>query len=184
MRTYKCLQNNNFILNEFSIVPIRDSDRYKILKIRNEQLYHLRQQVPLTVEIQDAYFKTIVAGLFQEEKPAQLLFTFLRNGEFVGYGGLVHINWIDHHAEISFIMETELEAEHFHFYWKTFLSLIEKIAFKELKFHKIFTYAFDLRKHLYLVLEECGFKKEAVLSEHCYIDEKYLDVIIHTKYHE
>jgi hypothetical protein len=34
-----------------------------------------------------------------------LLFSFLKNGECIGYGGLVHINWIDQNAEISFMID-------------------------------------------------------------------------------
>jgi RimJ/RimL family protein N-acetyltransferase len=55
------------------------------------------------------------------------------------------------------------------------------VAFQELKLHKIFTYAFDLRPHLYSTLEKCGFYEEARLKEHCFFDGKYIDVIIHRK---
>ena len=80
--------------------------------------------------------------MFEQEKPNQLLFSFLENGKFIGYGGLVHINWLDKNAEISFVMKTELEKEYFSIYWSNYLSLIEKVAFETLNFHKIFTYAF------------------------------------------
>ena len=54
----------------------------------------------------------------------------------LGYGGLVHINWIDKNAEISFIMNTSLEKEHFNFHWKMYLSLVEQVAFDELSYIK------------------------------------------------
>lgn len=181
MRVYKCLDAIIFKANSFHIEPIRDQDKYAILGIRNEQLYHLRQSEPLTKEKQEYYFATVVSDLFQQDKPGQLLFSFFHENQFVGYGGLVHINWIDKHAEISFIMKTELEKEHFAAFWTNYLQLIEKVAFEELKFHKIFTYAFDLRPHLYPVLLDSGFKEEARLSEHCFFDGKYLDVLIHSK---
>lgn len=181
MRVYKCLDTNVFKTNSFHIEPIRDEDKYEILKIRNEQLYHLRQSEPLTTDKQENYFATVVAGLFEIEKPNQLLFSFFRNNEFVGYGGLVHINWIDKNAEISFIMKTELEKESFAEFWSNYLQLIEQLAFEELKFHKIFTYAFDLRPLLYEVLLNCDFKEDARLKEHCCFDGKYLDVLIHSK---
>jgi len=111
-----------------------------------------------------------------------LLFSFFYKKEFVGYGGLVHINWIDKNAEISFIMKTEMEKEYFNTFWRNFLKLIEKVAFHELRFHKIFTYAFDLRSHLYIALEAAGYKEEARLKEHCLFNKKYYDVVIHTKY--
>ena len=77
----------------------------------NEQIFHLRQFEPLTKIKQDLYFTNIVSKLFKEEQPNQILFSFLKNGECIGYGGLVHINWIDRHAEISFIINTILDNE-------------------------------------------------------------------------
>ena len=180
-RHYKILNNSFFKKDFFSLIPIRDEDKYAILKIRNEQLYHLRQAEPLTVDKQEHYFATVIAGLFELEKPNQLLFSFFENGEFIGYGGLVHINWIDKNAEISFVMKTELEKEYFAKYWSGFLQLIEKVAFEELNFHKIFTYAFDLRPHLYEVLESCGFKEDARLKEHSFFNGRHLDVVYHAK---
>jgi RimJ/RimL family protein N-acetyltransferase len=93
----------------------------------------------------------------------------------------VHINWKDRYAEISFIINTALEKDYFQLHWTTYLSLIEQVAFEGLKLHKIFTYAYDLRPHLYKVVEAAGFKQEARLKEHCFIDGNYFDVVIHSK---
>ena len=73
------------------------------------------------------------------------------------------------------------DRDNFAKYWSNYLKLIEKLAFEELNFHKIFTYAFDLRPHLYPVLESCGFKEEARLKEHCLFDGQFLDVVYHAK---
>ena len=135
MRKYKILKTNVFEKNGFRIEPIRDEDKYAILQIRNEQLYHLRQTEPLTREKQEHYFATVVSNLFEVERPDQLLFSFFENNEFIGYGGLVHINWIDKNAEISFVMKTELENENFLKYWSNYLNLLDKVAFEELNFH-------------------------------------------------
>lgn len=181
MRNYKCLSVSKLESNGFHIESLRDEDKYEIMDIRNQQIYHLRQNEPLTKEKQEHYFATVVAGLFEQEKPSQLLFSFFENGNFIGYGGLVHINWVDKNAEISFVMKTELEKDSFAKYWSNYLKLIEKLAFEELNFHKIFTYAFDLRPHLYPVLESCGFKEEARLKEHCLFDGQFFDVVYHAK---
>jgi RimJ/RimL family protein N-acetyltransferase len=181
MNSYKCLKSNLFSRNEYLLVPIRYEDRLEIMKWRNEQIYHLRQSRPLTIQDQDNYFNTIINQLFELEKPNQLLFSYLENDTCIGYGGLVHINWIDKNAEISFVMNTKLEKDMFKFHWGTFLQLLENIAFNELNFHKIFTYAFDLRPHLYEVLESNNYLKEAVLNEHCFFNKKFIDVIIHSK---
>ena len=90
---YQCLDNNEYTLEGYSLVPIRLKDRYKIMQWRNEQMFHLRQKKELTVEDQDAYFKKIVSKLFDQDKPKQILFSLLKDKECIGYGGLVHIDW-------------------------------------------------------------------------------------------
>ena len=181
MRNYKCLSIFKFESDNFHLEPIREENKYEILEIRNQQLYHLRQAELLTKEKQENYFSNVVASLFEQEKPNQLLFSFFENDKFIGYGGLVHINWVDKNAEISFVMKTELEKQRFDEIWGKYLILLEKVAFDNLNFHKIFTYAFDLRPHLYKALEFSGFKEEARLKEHCFFENKYLDVVYHCK---
>jgi RimJ/RimL family protein N-acetyltransferase len=182
-RAYLALKKQVFTNGHFQIVPIRDIDQLDIMKWRNEQIYHLRQNKPLTELDQNYYFENIIANLFNQERPNQILFSYVENGKcIIGYGGLVHINWEDQHAEISFIMKTELEKEYFSFHWSTYLKLIEEVAFKELKLHKIYVFAFDLRPHLYDVLVQNEYVKEAELKEHCYFNQKYKSVIIHSKW--
>jgi len=181
MNTYKELEKQEFAEGKWSIVPIRYDDRFLIMKWRNEQVYHLRQNRPLTEKDQEEYFSNTIVQLFEQDQPSQLLFSYLENGICVGYGGLVHINRVDKHAEISFIMNTELEQEFFQEHWCTFLRLVEQIGFGELRLHKMYTYAYDIRPLLYKPLEEMGYKKDAVLEDHCLFKGGYKDVIIHSK---
>lgn len=183
MRTYKCLSQQVFQDGAFSLVPIRDEDKYCIMQWRNEQIYHLRQAKPLIQEDQENYFKNVVAELFNETKPKQILFSYLENGVCIGYGGLVHINWIDKNAEISFLTKTERNenVELFEKDWSCYLPLLENVAFNALNLHKISTYAFDLRPHLYSTLEKMKYRKEAILREHCFFSGIFIDVIIHSK---
>lgn len=181
---YKALKRNRIESDVYSLIPIRYEDRFAIMRWRNEQIYHLRQDQPLTEADQENYFQNIVANLFGQEKPNQILFSYLEDGKCIGYGGLVHINWKDKNAEISFIMDTTLEKEYFHKHWGIYLGLIEQVAFQELSLHKIYTYAFDLRSHLYEAVEAVGFKREAVLKDHCFFEGRYKDVVIHSKIHK
>lgn len=181
MRAYKCLDEQIFETAVFKIVPVRFEDRLNIMQWRNEQIYHLRQSKPLTLEDQDNYFNNVVEKLFDQQQPNQVLFSFLKEGICVGYGGLVHINWLDKNAEISFIMETKFEKDYFDHFWSAYLSLIEQVAFEKLKLHKIFTYAFDIRPHLYPSLINSGYNKDASLREHCFFDGDFKNVIIHSK---
>jgi hypothetical protein len=177
VNSYKVLNNQIFFIDSFSIVPIRYEDRMAILKWRNEQIYHLRQDKPLTELDQDNYFNNVVNKLFDQDRPNQILFSYLENDVCIGYGGLVHLNWYDKTGEISFVMDTNLEKDHFEFHWKTFLKMIEKTAFMELDLKKIYTHAYDLRPLLYSALEKQNFIKEKT-----YTDIDGNKVIIHSKY--
>lgn len=183
MTHYKVLDSKQeFSNNNFRLVPIRMQDRWEIMKWRNEQIYHLRQNKPLTEEDQNKYFLQVVGKLFDQEQPNQILFSLLEGETCIGYGGLVHINWVDRNSEISFIMNTELESTRFEEVWLEYLKLLDLVAFDTLGFHKIYTYAFDLRPHIYPIFESAGFVKDAVLKEHCLFNGRYLDVVIHAKF--
>ena len=181
-KEYKCLKNQIYVKDQFKLEPIRSIDRFQILKWRNEQVYHLRQNGLLTADQQNSYFQNTVSLLFHENQPKQILFSFLKNDVCIGYGGLVHINWIDKHAEISFVMDTALEQDFFEENWLTYLNLIELVAFDDLNLHKIFTYAFDLRPHLYKALELSGYQETARLKEHCFFNNQFVDAVIHAKF--
>ena len=181
MRVYKALKKQEFKTGDYCLTPLRNEDRFEIMQWRNEQIYHLRQSETLTREKQDDYFNTTVASLFFAEEPNQLLFSFLQAKDCIGYGGLVHINWIDRNAEVSFIMNTRLEEESFSKNWSMFLKCLEQLAFGELQFHKIFIYAFDVRPHLYDVLELNGYFQDARLKDHCLFKGDFKDVLIYSK---
>jgi RimJ/RimL family protein N-acetyltransferase len=178
---YRALQQQVYSNNIFSIVPIRFEDRMDILKWRNEQIFHLRQNKILTSKDQDEYFETVIRKQFDQLSPDQILFSFLEQNVCVGYGGLVHINWIDRNAEISFILNTIYEQDFFSYYLSVFLELIERVAFIDLNFHKIYSYAFDVRPHLYNILELAGYEKDAILKDHCFFNGQFKDVVIHFK---
>ena len=171
-------------MGDYSIVPLRYEDRFSIMKWRNEQIYHLRQARPLNEDDQQRYFDNVISKLYDNPNPDQILFSYLEKGVCIGYGGLVHINWIDRNGEISFIMDTQLEAEHFAEHWSNYLTMLKAVAFDDLGLHKIYTYAFDLRPHLYSMLEANGYKREATLKEHCLFNGEYKDVVLHALWND
>jgi RimJ/RimL family protein N-acetyltransferase len=180
MQEYKCLNNQVFSNDKYSLVPIRFEDQYDIMQWRNEQIYHLRQVKPLTKEDQIAYFENVVAKLFHQEQPNQILFSYLEGDRCIGYGGLVHINWIDKNAEVSFIMDTRLEFDYFRFHWNNYLQLLKRVAFDSLNLHKTYVYAFDLRPHLYTALDEAGYFFDCRLKDHCFYNNEFKDVVIYS----
>ena len=179
--SYKVLSKSKFSLNGFNIIPLRMRDRFLIMKWRNEQLYHLRQKKKLNEKDQENYFNEVVNGLFEKDYPIQILFSFVHSKKCVGYGGLVHIDWENKNAEISFVMDTSLEKIHFKNYWGVFLKLIEKVAFEEIKLNKIYIYSYNLRPQLYEVTDNNFYILEAKLKEHIFYDGNYVDVNIHSK---
>ena len=180
--SYQCLKVQEYKKNEFSLVPIRLKDRYKIMQWRNEQIDHLRQTIPLTKEKQDEYFNTVVLSLFNKEDPEQILFSFLKNEVCIGYGGLVHIDWTNKTAEISFIMNTAFEEDNFVDFWLIYLNLIEQVAFLHLQMSKIFTYSYEIRPKLYKVMELTGYKEEKRIKNVLQIKGKTIDALIYSKW--
>jgi RimJ/RimL family protein N-acetyltransferase len=184
MRCYKVLKKQIFSHGKYKLIPIRNDDRFDIMKWRNEQIYHLRQKSLLTIKMQDNYFKNTISPLFNQEFPTQILFSFMFEEKCIGYGGLVHINWKDMNAEVSLVLNAEFNNHFFIETWTKYLSLLKTIAFKDLNLYKIFTYAFDIRPKLYKALENSGFTEESRLKEHCNINGKFLDVVYHSCFNQ
>ena len=65
--------------------------------------------------------------------------------------------------------------------WLSFLKMVQQVAFNELNFKKIYTYAFDLRKNLYLILEECDFIFESRIKQNYLFKGTYIDSVIYSK---
>jgi len=181
MNTYKILHKQSYRSNEYSIVPIRMEDRQAIMLWRNEQMYHLRQSKPITEEEQNYYFNTVILPLFTQDKPEQLLFSFLKDENCIGYGGLVHINWDKQNAEVSFLIATHLEKDFLKECMTIFFGLIEEVAFVELGLHKLYTYSYDVRPHIYPLIEANGFIRKKVLPRQLRSGSVFTDVIIHEK---
>lgn len=167
---------------QYKLIPIRYEDQHAIRQWRNEQIAILRQKEELTEEKQAWYFKNVVDALFEQDKPGQILFSFLENDQLIGYGGLVHIDWESRNAEVSFLTETKRnsDAKLFISDWCNYLEILKKLAKQELGFSKIYTYAYDIRPNLYTALDSSGFIEEARLKDHVVIDNEAKDVLIHS----
>lgn len=169
---------------DYTLVPIRNEDKFAIMDWRNSQVDILRQKNILTREIQEKYFQNTVDNLFKINKPDQLLWSYLYKNELIGYGGLVHIDWDARNGEISFLLDTEHNnnPDIFKKDWEIFLHLIEEIAFLELKFHKIYTYAYNIRNYYFEVMYKCGYALEGRFKEHVSINGKQEDVLFLSKF--
>jgi len=178
MDRYNCLKENEFRDDKgYALRPVRMEEREKIRNWRNSQIDLLRQDVPISEKEQERYFQEEVAPLFEMERPPQLLFSFYHRGELIGYGGLTPVDWRYGRSEVSFLLDPERKG--FDEEFRAFLSLIRRIAFEELKLHRLMTESYAFRKELHEILEDCGFVREGVLREHVYKRGGWVDSYIH-----
>lgn len=179
---FNCLKNKTFTYNSYKIISIRKEDIYKIREWRNDQMNILRQKKILTNEDQDNYYKSSIVPMFNKKQPEQILFSFIENNLCIGYGGLVHINWLDKKAEVSFLVDTKRTKE-LSIYtnnFQAFLTLIKIVAFDKLNFNRIYTETYDIRSYHIDILQKSGFILEGRLRENVFIHNKPIDSLIHS----
>ena len=181
MNHYKALSQQSFESGSLRLVPIREEDKYLIMEWRNEQMFHLRQNKKLSRTDQKHYFKTVVRPLYSQEKPEQMLFSLLEEDACIGYGGLVHLDWNKLEGEVSFLMNTGLESNRFEELWSKFLKMLNVVAFDQIALARIFTFAYDLREHLYPPILENNFKLARRIPNVLRESNRSYDVLIHAK---
>lgn len=180
---YVCLRRERYESGPLAVIPVREADMELIRVWRNEQMRVLRQSQPLSPEDQRRYFRDVVLPTFEQPQPPMLLFTYLLEDRPVGYGGLVHIDWENRRAEISFLLETARSREdadgEYARLFSCFLDFMKHIAFDELGLNRLYTETFDIRPLHVRVLEKNGFRPEGRMRQHVRIDGRFVDSLIH-----
>lgn len=178
---YAILQQQEFQKGKLHLVPLRKEDIFLIMRWRNEQLDILRQKKPLTEKEQAQYYLEKIVPSSFEKYPEQILFSLLVEDQCIGYGGLVHIDWENRRAEVSFLLNTDIKesSKLFATYFSSYLEIIQTIAFQELKLHKLTTETFDIRPQLPTLLEKNGFLLEGRCKEQIKIRKKFVDSLLH-----
>ncbi len=181
MRYYKCLTQNHYSYNDYQLLPIRKQDIMLIKDWRNAQIDVLRQKEPLTEQGQREYFEKIIWPSLAEERPLQVLFSFLKKDTCIGYGGIVHINWEDKRGEVSFLLNPERVGDQrvYREDFLVYLRLLKEVAYGDLGFHRLTGETFDIRPFHVAILEEAGFCLEGRMKRHVYLNGAYLDSLIH-----
>ena len=192
-KSYNCIPDfKNYSNKDVMILPLKYEHRIKIMNWRNEQLFHLRQKNILDINDQDLYYSNVIRPLFNENKPNQLLFSILYQNNLVGYGGLVHLNWIDKNCELSFLVKTNILDEHeknfdsaeiktkYQIIFSDFILCMKEITFNHLKFNRLFTETYSVRKNHLKILEMNQFKFEGNQREKVLISGKYIDSYFHS----
>jgi|TARA_B100001059_G_scaffold13776_1_gene11129 RimJ/RimL family protein N-acetyltransferase len=180
--SYIALKNSVFTKDKYKIVPIRVQDMESIRIWRNNQMDVLRQKKEISFKNQINYFNNTIKPLFKSVHPEQLLFSFLKNSQLIGYGGLVHISWADKRAEISFLVDSKRSEKNTIYCedFQIFIELMKELCFDEMKFNRLFTETYAFRTFHISILERAGLIKEGRLRQHIYEKNKYYDSIYHS----
>jgi len=179
---YTALNKNVFRIGEYKIVPILLKDIEYIRIWRNAQMDVLRQKKELSSDDQVQYYKNVVKPLFVEEQPRQLLFSYFKNSELIGYGGLVHISWPDKRAEMSFLLNNTRVANNVQYGEDlcNFIEMMKDLCFTQLKFNRLYTETYEFRTAHISVLESAKLQEEGRLRQNILERGIYFDSIIHS----
>jgi RimJ/RimL family protein N-acetyltransferase len=116
----------------------------------------------------------------EQEEPSQILLALEEDGELIGYGGIVHINWPDLRGEVSFLTRPERSTgAQLREDWLAFLEMLTTIARESLGFHKLTTETYEIRSDLIQTLEQSGFELEGVLTAHHRIGSSWVNSHAH-----
>lgn len=178
---YLCLKTNCYEdADGYQLVAIRREDIELIRQWRNAQLDVLRQKNVISSHEQEEYFNQSVWPLFQEEKPKQLLFSLLFQGGCIGYGGLTHIDWQSSRAELSFLVNPTRRQDPYHYKrdFDHFLAFLYRVAFEDLRLHRLLAETYAYREETIDILENFGFKREGILREHVLKRNQWVDSVM------
>ena len=150
------------------------------MKWRNEKKAELRQSAPLPALEQKNYFEKVVKPSLSQKQPELILLRFTFENILIGYGGLVHIDWTNQRAEVSFLLDTERGKDTFQYGrdCSIFLNLLMKCSFDALDLNKISTYSYSQRAFHVNAVEASGFRREGVLREDTKVDGQWVDAVI------
>jgi len=164
---YACMTRPTVTSGAFSLSAVEPEHIEAIRQWRNAQLDVLRQSVEIGPDDQIAYYRKHVWPDKTSKTPAQILLIYCQGARPIGYGGLVHISWEHKYAEVSFLLDPELEREPITRadLFLTFLGLLQTVAFGDLRFDWIFTETYSKRIRHIETLEKAGFVRDGRLRD-------------------
>ncbi len=164
------------IYKDYGIRELRRQDLSLIKDWRNKQMDILRQNQKLTNDDQDRYWERISFG-----NQERLLAIVDETGDLIGYGGLVHVDYVSQKGEISFLLDPKLSEsdEEFLGIFTGFVKHMLNVGFGDMNMNRVVTETYVFRKRIILALEKIGFRKEGVLRENVYKKGHYYDSVLH-----
>jgi hypothetical protein len=180
--TEKINKSHTLESNHIQLEAVDKTQIEQIRVWRNKQISVLRQDTLISKEEQIEYFERFVFPEYSSKEPKQILLSIKRGKNFIGYGGMVNINWQTQESEISFLLSPELseKKEQYSTIFSEFLNLIIHLASQK-SIKKLFTETFDFRVHHIGILEKAGFNQKEKLLNRKIVDNQMINSIIHER---
>lgn len=152
-----------------------------IRRWRNAQIDVLRQSAPISPTQQAEYYAREIWPSKDAAEPNNILLIYLKDGEPIGYGGLVHIAWEQRQAEVSYLLDPTVprSEEENGVLFARFLQLIKVLAFEDLRLARLHTETYAMRHSHIATLEACGFKREGRRRHHVRVAGRPTDALLH-----
>ena len=178
---YACLSQQEIRHGDRTLRTLQPELAETLRHWRNAQIDILRQNTPLSADDQQRYFQQVVIPQFTQAEPDQVLFSYWQQEQLIGYGGLVHINWMDRRGEVSILLSPDRSARTATHAADVlaFLPLIAAAGFRLLGLERLTSEAWDLRPHHIAAIEAFGFVREGTLRQHHLHNGRRIDALCH-----
>lgn len=167
MLAYKILKNQRISYEGYHISPVQKNEIEQIRIWRNEQMDLLRQTDLISFYSQIQYFEKTVWPEYKKLDPDKILVSFYEDSKFIGYGGLVYLDWSKLSAEVSFLIAPD-RMSNFNIYandFHNFLFLIKKLAKDELGLVSLSSETYSFRDKHIRILEKLNFKLKKTIQK-------------------
>ena len=143
---------------KFSFHELHGRDIELIRRLRNDNLGVLRQKQAITPSEQRDYFRQMRSTRRQRTS----LYTSMRGPkrEWLGYGALVHIDWLRLQCEISSLLLSEFQQTRSWLEFRTEFTLLHETLLtraREVGMRTVYAELFPSRNYLQPLLSDLGF---------------------------
>lgn len=178
---YRCMPRAEIADGRYAVRAVEPAHIEAIRLWRNAQIDVLRQAAPITPQQQLDYYARAIWPAKTAAEPCDILLIYLEDEKPIGYGGLVHIAWAYRRAEVSFLLDPDVQRDDqvLAALFAQFLKLMKELAFRDLGLMRLHTETYAMRHVHIATLEACGFQREGCLRHHVIVDGCPTDALLH-----
>ena len=161
------------------LTAIEKSDLEQFRIWRNDIQFRkfFREYRELNRDMQEKWFQKTVLN---DRNTIMLSIRRLKDNELIGCCGLVYINWIHRHADLSLYIGYKNNYIDKNGYAEESCTLLLDYGFKELGLNKIYSEIYEFDKKKGLLYKKLNFHMDGVLRKHYFYDGKWWDSKIYS----